>query len=432
MRAQARLALALLVAGAAVVPAACGDEPSSSGAAHVESTAPHARPTPEQASSGAAVVRNVGAQLYAPLAESVGDANLAYSPLSIATALGMTRAGAQGTSAEQLDALFNVQADDDVHALINGADETVRGLAGPVKVSDQEELGEVRIETANSLWAQSGTEFEQAFLDQLRSGYDASMWTADYKRDPEGARAAINDWVKGYTGEKIPELLQQGSVDDLTRLVLVNALWFKAPWTEKLEDLPAKPFTTAAGKQVEPRMLKADSVTYRSSEDWEAVTLPYAGNKLGMTLLVPRKGKLAAVEEALDADLLRTATTGGEPHSASVTFPRFDLDVHAELKPALKTVGVTKPFSPSSDFLPISSDPDARRLYLKDVVHQATVTVDEFGTEAAAATGAIFNTVGGFIGGHELVVDRPFLFVIHDLDTSTPLFVGRIADPTTH
>lgn len=429
---KARLALALLAAAAAVVPAACGDEPSSSGPAHVESTAPHARPTPEQATSGAAIVRNVGAQLYDPLAKAAGTGNVAYSPLSIATALGMTRAGAQGDSADQLDAFFNVDAGDDVHGLINGADETVRGLDGPVKISDREELGEVRIETANALWGQSDTTFEQPFLDLLRSGYDASMWTADYKRDPEGARAAINDWVKGHTGEKITELLPKDSVDDLTRLVLVNALWFKAPWPEKLEDLPAQRFTTAAGTQVQARMLKAESVTYRSDDDWEAVTIPYAGNKLGMTLLVPRKGKLADVEDGLDADLLRRATTGGEPHSASVTFPRFDLDVRAELKPALQSVGVTAPFRPSKDFLPISRDADAQDLHLKDVLHQATVTVDEFGTEAAAATGAIFNTVGGFIGGHELVVDRPFLFVIHDLDTSTPLFVGRVGDPTTH
>lgn len=430
MKPRLTLAAAVTAAVVALVPVACGDEPSSFGPAHVESNVAHVRATAEEAVGGSGIVRTVGAQLYAPIAKEAGDGNLAFSPLSIATALGMTRAGARGDSAEQLDAFFGVGPDDDLHRLLNGADETVRSLSGPVTVTDRDALVDLEIDTANALWGQSGVTFEQPFLDELRASYDTSMWTADYRRDPGGARAAINDWVKGRTGEKIADLLPDGSVDEDTRLVLVNALRFSAPWPQRLTDLPAADFTTASGATVQAPRLKADAVTHRDGDDWQAVTLDYAGGKLGFTLLVPDEGKLAAVEDALDADLLQEATAPDEEHDTSVTFPSFDLDARAPLRATLQGLGVDAPFTTAKDFQPMTRDPRAQPLALDDVEHRATVTVDERGTEAAAATGATFTNVGGFIGGRELLVDRPFLFVIHDLETGTPLFIGRVADPT--
>ena len=132
----------------------------------------------------------------------------------------------------------------------------------------------------------------------------------------------------------------------------------------------------------------------------------------------------------MDPDLLLGATTG-EPTMVDLRFPKFDIASETSLAAALQGLGVTAPFEPGTDdFLPMTKDPSAQPLYLKDVHHQAVVAVDENGTEAAAATGAVFDAVGAPIGPVELKVDRPFLFVIHDLETSTPLFVGRIADPT--
>ena len=426
-----RIALAAVVAALATVAVGCGDEPSSQGAAHVESNAAHARATQEEAADGSAIVRTVGTKLYAPLAKEAGDHNLAFSPLSIVTALGMTRAGADGTSATQLDELFGSTPANGLHRAINGADETVSSLAGPVQLADGKTMDEIDISTANSLWGQSGVTFEKPFLDELRSSYDASMWTADYANDPERARADINDWVKSHTGEKIAELLPKGSIDDLTRLVLANALYFKAPWPERIDDYPNAPFTTAAGKTVKAPMLGlTEERAYAKGDGWQSVTIPYAGNKLGFTLLVPDEGKLDDVEAALDPKLLLDATTG-ELTLVDLRFPKFDIKTEASLAPALQSLGVKAPFEKGTDdFLPMTKDPNAQPLYLKDMLHQATVAVDENGTEAAAATAAVFDAVGAPIGPVELKVDRPFLFVVHDLETSTPLFIGRIADPT--
>lgn len=221
-------------------------------------------------------------------------------------------------------------------------------------------------------------------------------------------------------------------LDADTRLVLTNAVYFKAPWNEELDVVEEdQPFTTAGGDTVDAPFLEtAEQLAYQDGDGWQAVTLPYGGAKLGMTFIVPDEGELAAFEEALDAELLHAAVTGAELTQVDLALPRFDLDQRSAVGDVLRELGVTAPFTTETDFEPMSTDPLVQPLHLSDVLHQATVTIDEHGTEAAAATAAVFETVGGAIGGVELVLDRPFLFVIHDTANGTPLFIGRVTDPT--
>lgn len=428
---RARRILGVLAIGSlAVVLSGCGDEPSSMGAAHVESTVPYERATEAEGEAGAEIINHVGAELYGPIAEAAGDANIAYSPLSIGVTLGMARAGADGESAEQLDTFFAAADADDLHRSLNGAVSMLEDLTGPVPMQG-DEMGEIELTNANALWGQSGVTWTPAFLDQLKSGYDASMWTADYAKDPDRARMEINDWVASHTREKIKDLLPPGSIDTMTRLVLTNALYFKAPWLDELDELGDRPFTTAAGEEVQaPSMGTTGDLLYQQGDGWQSVSIPYAGSKLAMTFIVPDEGELAAFEERLDAQVLHQAVTGGEPTAIRLVVPRFDLEQRSPIGDVLKGLGVTAPFETETDFAPMTDDPAAQPLRLADVLHKATVTVDEHGTEAAAATAAVFETVGGLITDQELVVDRPFLFVIHDVATGTPLFIGRVADPT--
>ena len=420
------------VAALAATTAGCSDEPSSAGVAHVESTAPHERPTDEESAAGAQLMTHVALELYDPIAEAAGDGNVAFSPVSIGVTLGMVRAGAEGDSADQLDEFFGGADPDTLHRSLGGATAALEDLAGPVPMADGD-MGEIELTNANALWGQSGVTWKPSFLDQLRLGYDASMWTADYQRDPGRARAEINDWVAEHTREHITELLPDGSIDTDTRLVLTNAVFFKAPWPEPLDERPKDlPFTTASGKTVEaPAMTTSGTYRYLVGPGWQAATVPYAGGKLAMTFMVPEEGALAAFEDELDDDLLHQILTGGDPDTAvALTIPRFDLDQRSPVGKALREVGVTAPFTTRTNFEPMTTDPQAQPLRLDDVLHQATVTVDENGTEAAAATGAVFTTVGGAITEHELTIDRPFLFAIHDLEDGTPLFLGRVTDPT--
>ncbi len=422
--------LATALAVALVLPA-CGDDGGSAVASLVQGKATYRPATPDEAAAGAAVVNQVGAALYAPIVDAAGDGNVAYSPLSIATVLAMTRVGADGESAKQIDAFLGTSVDGPGPTAVKGAAEAVQDQTGPVQLTNGE-MGSIELTNANAMWGQSGVEWKAPFLDDLKTGFDTGMWMSDFIADPDRSRVEINDWVAEHTREHITELLPKGSINDATRLTLTNAIWFKAPWPDELDAAGKQPFTTATGDEVDVSMLKATGgYAFQQGDGWKAVALPYAGEDLAMTLIVPDAGTLGSFEADLDANVLHQAVAGGTPTVVAVTFPKFDLDQAAALGDVLKGLGITAPFEEdTSDFEPMTSDDLAQPLHLADVLHQATVTVDEHGTEAAAATAATFETVGAAIGEEELVVDRPFLFVIHDVATGTPLFIGRVTDPT--
>ncbi|MFN8017325.1 MAG: serpin family protein [Acidimicrobiales bacterium] len=423
-RALIPLAAAVLLGATAV---GCGDEPSYFEPSHVEGKASGKRATPEEVAVGADAVRTVGADVYGKV--RAGDGNLAFSPLSIATTLGMLRAGANGTSATQLDDLFAAPDGTDLHRALGGVGSDIGTAAGPVQLANGD-MGEVELSDASSTWGQSGVEWEQAYLDQLAEGYGASMWMADYASDPEQARKDINAWVGEHTGGHIEDLLPQGSVHDATRLVLANALYLKAPWPEALDVIDGQPFHPLAGDDVQVTMLGTDGeLPYATGDGWQAVTVPLAGNHLALTLLVPDEGRFREVEAALDPELLAAATSGTAT-GVDLRFPKFDLDQRTAVGKALKALGVTAPFTTTSDFEPMTTDAKAQPLQLEDVLHQATITVDEGGIEASAATGATMQQTSAALGNQEVTVDRPFLFVVHDTTNATPIFLGRVLDPT--
>ncbi len=419
--ATAGLLLALLLA-------ACSLGDGTTAAEAVESDVPRVRATAEDAAAGGAVARRVGAALYPHLVAGTGTGNLAYSPASIALALGMTRSGAAGESADQLDALLGTDPTS-LHPGLNGL-ETTLGDRNGRRTNSKAVEAEIALSTANSLWGQRDVEWEPPFLDTLQQHYGVGIHVVDYQGDHEGAREAVNDWVADRTDDEITDLIGEDVFTADTRLTLVNALYLAAPWDDTFDEAGDQPFA-APGRSVSAPMMTGGTVTtHQEGEGWEAVTIPYAGGELAMTLLVPDEGRLADVEAALDHVLLTRVLTGGRPATVALTWPRYDVRSALRLRDALEATGVVAPFDTEHVFDPMSADQAATPLQLADVVHQATVTVDEQGTVAAAATAAVFETVGGPIYEKELVVDRPFLFVIHDLETAAPLFLGRITDPT--
>jgi serpin B len=419
---------ALLAIGAALVGlvVGCGDEPDYFGPSVVGSDLGYQRPTEDETEAGADIVRHVGVELYGPLAEAAGDANLAYSPSSIATVLGMARAGAGGDSATQLDELFGAEAP---HRAIGAAEHHLVSFDSPVQLADGETMSTITVNSADAVWGQSGVAWEQPFLDLLRAGYDADLWNADFAGDAGAARRDINDWVASRTGERIDELLPEGSIDGDTRAVLTNATYFSAPWPAPLDELSDWRFTTATGEQHDLDMLGATGTfAHRSGDGWVAVTVPYAGGGLAMTFVLP--DDLEAFEAELDDDLLAEATTGGDQRAVLLRLPPFGLATEAKLRPALAELGVTAPFVIGDDFTAMTTDDAAQPLGIDDIHHQAQVAVDETGTVAAAATAATFTTVGAPVVEEEVNLTRPFLFVIHDVRLGIPMFLGRVTDPT--
>jgi serpin B len=258
--------------------------------------------------------------------------------------------------------------------------------------------------------------------------YDAGMRDVDFRADPERARALINGWTSDRTHRRIPEILPKGIVDVSTRLVLVNALYFKAPWDTPFQKASTTTgaFHRSDGSTVMVPMMHGDaegSAVYLAGRHFTGARLPYRGGALAMTVALPRDDADAALAELLGPHGL---TAEGEP-AVAVTMPRWSYRVATGLGDALEALGMTAAFDAGrADFSPMTLD---ERLHIAFVLHQTFVAVDEDGTEAAAAT-AVGMADSAVLRSHDLVLDRPFLFVVHDTAHGTPLFAGRVADPS--
>jgi len=359
------------------------------------------------------------------------EANTLLSPYSIAAALTMTYAGARGNTAAEMADVLNVEDADRVHAVRNELDLQITSIEPSGIPDDEREPFEIQI--ANSLWGQADFPFLPEFLTVLAQNYDAGMNLVDFVSAAEAARAAINTWVEDNTAGRIVELIPQGVIDEMTRLVLVNAIWFKASWDEQFDpELTAEAeFATLAGATVTvPFMNGGDVMPYSSGDGYTAVRIPYAGDA-AMTVVLPDDGRFSEIVGRLSADLLNEIKTAASVKDVQLAMPKFEFRSEFSLPDALKGLGMVDAFDgANADFSGIAAVPDGN-LYISDVIHQAFVSVDETGTEAAAATAVVVRLTSAI--GEESVamtLDRPFLFIIEHDSTGEILFLGQVTDPS--
>lgn len=357
------------------------------------------------------------------------EGNLFFSPYSINTALLMALAGARSQTATQMTSVLHAALPPErLHPAANALDQliTSRGAAS----SGQEAEG-FQIQVANELWGQAGYSFQPAFLDLLAEHYGAGIRLLDFKAAPEAARESINTRISDQTKGKIKDLMPQGSITELTRLVLTNAIYFNAKWRAQFtrEMTRDGTFNTLAGDVVTvPMMTQQSCFNYAANDTYEVIELPYLGG-VSMLVLVPAAGTYADVEARLDPAQLAASLSALQPRLVDLTMPKFSYTGQSfSLKQALTQLGMVDAFEPgTADF---SGMDGTRDLYISDGFHQATVVVDEAGTEAAAATGLSMGVTSAPADQPvQLTIDRPFIFLIRDDDTGAVLFLGRILDP---
>ena len=371
--------------------------------------------------------------LYKQIIVESGNKNAFYSPHSISSALAMAYAGAEGTSESQMQSALQFRlAEADLHPTFNKLDLELQSRADAAGGSD--DGSPFKLNIANALWGQRDYPFEQPFLDLLAQHYGAGLKGVDFRQQPEQARRAINAWVEEATENKIRDVLPRGAVDSLTRLVLTNAIYFKAGWAYGFEQSQTAPanFTTASGDTVQVEMMslkESDGLAYATGDNWQAVELPYVGEKVSMVVIVPDAGVFDQVEDSLSATSLFALFDDLAPQAVELQLPRFGIESKFSLRAMLGALGMSAAFDPQeADFSGMST---AEQLFINDVIHQAFVSVDEEGTEAAAATAVTIGTTS--ISTPEYVnvtVDRPFIFVIRDRETNAVLFIGRVLDPS--
>jgi serpin B len=366
--------------------------------------------------------------LYRALKDDEG--NLFFSPYSLTLALAMAYAGAEGETQAQMKNTLDITLSDDVlHEAFNflalelARRETVPGLEG------KDEKG-FRFNVVNDAWGQKDFHFENGYLDVLAVNYDAGIRIVDFINDAEGARKTINEYIEGKTEGRIKDLIPEGAVDSLTRLVLTNAIYFNAAWASTFDENSTvnANFTLLDGTRITvPMMRQNQFYRYASDDNFQAVELPYTGNQLSMVILLPQAGQFDSFERDLTAGEVNNILSRLTNNFVNLSIPKFEFDAEFTLADTLKTLGMPVAFSPdTADFSGITGKRD---LYITDVVHKAFVSVDEKGTEAAAASGVIFGTTSLPPEPVVFTADRPFIFLIRDIPTGAVLFIGRVLNP---
>ena len=353
--------------------------------------------------------------------------NLFYSPFSISEALAMVYAGARAETETRMAKALRFDLDQTkLHPAFNALDLALASRGKGAAGTDGQGF---RLNIANALWGQTGHTFLDPFLDTIARNYGDGVHMADFVADAEGSRKLINDWIAARTEDRIKDLLPQGAVGPDTRLVVTNAVYFNAAWQMPFDAAETKTasFTRPDSTKVDvPTMSGFREAAYGDGPDYAAVALPYDGNQLSMVLILPPQGTLDAFEASLTADKLAAMLGGMTEHGVTITLPRFKIDSSFVLGDQLGKLGMPIAFTEMADFSGIDGRND---LLLSSVVHRAYVLVDEAGTEAAAATGAVVGTTS-VPPSAEIHLDHAYLFLIRDNATGTILFLGRVEDPS--
>ncbi|MBN1306357.1 MAG: serpin family protein [Chitinispirillaceae bacterium] len=358
------------------------------------------------------------------------DDNLFFSPYSITGALAMTAAGAKGNTKQQmLDALQVTLEGTDFDAALNSYDLSITDYA--------DETDGVTIEIVNSSWMQYNWEFRISYLDHLSRFYGAGVNLLDFMRDPEVCRGIINIWVADQTNQKIENLLPAGSILPETVLVLTNAIYFLGDWLYSFdpEQTNDNLFFLAGGSTVQVPIMSLNKpdeqvgMYYARVGNARALDFPYKGGRLAMTVLLPDEGEFSSFESSLSTSAIGELITALDSVELQVSLPKFEFTYGTvRLKKQLKALGMIDAFDGS--FADFSGIDGTDLLYVDDIYHKAFISVDEEGTEAAAATAVVL--VWESTGADDVVfnANRPFIYLIRDRKTGMILFMGRVVDPS--
>jgi serpin B len=363
-----------------------------------------------------------GMELYGELKADAG--NLFLSPFSISTALGMAAAGARGKTLDEMEKVLHLPPE--APAAFGAVLKSLNDEPDPKKRG-------FTLTTANALWAQQGYPWKPEYKKLAATDYGAGLFDVDFKGNAEAARGTINSWVEKETRDKIKDLLPAGSITAMTRLVLTNAIYFKGDWQDPFKKEATKdlPFTTADGKKTDaPLMTRVGRYLYGETDAFQVLDLPYAGKRISMTVILPRKPDgLPAVEKELTAAKLAETIKGLHPEQeVHVHLPRFKVEKDFLLNKPLKALGMKAAFD-GADFSGMHTG--GEQLDISAVLHKAFVDVNEEGTEAAAATGVVVKTLSLPAPPKPVYfkADHPFLFLIRDHKTGSILFLGRLENP---
>ncbi|WP_227356665.1 serpin family protein [Haladaptatus salinisoli] len=431
---RAVLALSNALLAGSLLPGCLG--PLSSDDSKARGTTVAGDPNPNPAVAGGSDIDRLargnaefGLNLLSSLAADEPAKNQFVSPYSVSVALAMTYAGARGETRTQMaEALRFPQDGNSLHAVFGETEDRLAASDG----GDSGKDVPFQLKSANAIWGQRNYPWRDDFLTTLETYYDAGLRVCDFETNHDEATETINEWVADRTEEKITELLPKNALGPRTRLVLTNAVYFRATWAEPFEKDRTRRQSFAAldgTRSRVPMMRQSESFPYATVDGHQSIELPYVGGEVGMVVVLPEEGTFEEFERSLDADRASTLLSEMESRKGTIALPRFTVESSFELPETLADLGMPVAFSRGADFGGmVDLEGAGEHLRIDDVLHESYVAVDEEGTEAAAATAVEVAATGATLNPFEMTVDRPFLFFVRHRPTGTVLFLGRVVD----
>ncbi len=359
-----------------------------------------------------------------PRLDPDGGKNAVFSPYSITQAFAMAAAGAKGATLSGMEQALSFSLPQDrLNPALNKLDLLLASKTTGSINADGAQSPQLNL--VNAIWGQRDYAILQEYLDSIAINFGAGLRIVDFVGASEDARNSINRWVAGETNDRIRELIPLGGVSDMTRIVLTNAVWFKAGWASpfRVESTMNQAFYNRDGSTSSiPFMRQSVSLPYSRSNGCQAVDIPYVDEQLSMLVIMPDPGTIDAFLAGLTPAVLSDIIDRLASSYVSFAMPKFTFSMGPDLGEILPALGMTDAFDPAvADFSGMTGN---RELHIGNVFHQAFISVDEKGTEAAAATAIGMVVVS--LPADIVTMDHPFIFLIRDRETGLILFMGKV------
>lgn len=359
---------------------------------------------------------------------SKDDSNVFFSPFSISAAFVMTYEGAKGQTAEQIRSVFYFPDNIDLirkeyKAIFSDINKKNKGY---------------ELNSANALWAQQDYKFSKDYFENTENYYGGKATNLDFKKNPKESASTINEWVENQTNNKIRNLISPDAINEGTKLILTNAVYFKGEWIKKFNKIftEEEDFRTANDGVVKTQMMRLTGgeaiFNYAENINLQILEMPYSGNELSALFILPKSDNLKKLESILSTKNLSDWKNNMKEQQVKVYIPRFKFERTYTMTEDLKDMGMSIAFSDSADFSGMTETGD-RELKIDQAIHKAFIDVYEEGTEAAAATMISMTFMGpGSTKEPKIPIfraDHPFIFIIQNKSTGNILFIGRVVNP---
>ena len=335
----------------------------------------------------------------------------------------MTYEGAVGQTAEEIQTVFHFPESDILQP-------NFAALYNSINKQDNE----YTLNTGNALWVQQDYQLLQTYLTTVEKYYGGKAVNLDFIAKTEKSRQIINSFIEQQTNDKIKDLMPDGILNEYTRIVLTNAIYFKGTWAIPFdtEDTLDEDFTTINDEIIKVPMMYLSPedalLPYAETDNVQILEMPYEGEEISMIILLPKEQSLDALERSLTIEQLHELKSMLSKEEVEVYLPKFKFETKYFMKEDLSALGMPTAFTYDADFSKMAGTTD---LFIQDVIHQAFIEVNEEGTEAAAATAVVGVTASEPILINPIFrADHPFIFIIQQKETGAILFIGRVVDPS--